>query len=174
MAGLNNSLHGLLWNKEMRVTAQHADVTHAAVVLEYTFNAAGEESEEGYPFALKVEIEYTLTAHRFDVHVRATNVDPSGWPLPFYNGWHPYFLCHSCADAHIKLDPGTEWRHVDVGQGKQFPPPRYSNMVPTTHTSDWSECNGSAPIGPSGSSAPGPLYMDDEVFYLELMYYIPI
>jgi len=164
VAGLNNSLHGLLWDKSMAVAAVQADDSHASVTLEYTFNAAGEQRAPGYPFALKVAIEYRLSAHRFDVAVHAKNVDPAGWPLPFYNGWHPYFLCHPCADAFIKLDPAVGWEHVDVGMGKQFPPPRYSNMVPTTHTSPWAECNGSAPIGPSSEpSVPGPLYMDDEV-----------
>ena len=58
------------------------------------------------------------------------------------------------------------WRHVDVGVGPQFPPPRFSNMVPTTHTSPWRECNGSAPVGSTTdptSPPQAPLYMDDEV-----------
>ena len=72
-------------------------------------------------------------------------MDDEGWPLPVYNGWHPYFLCHT-SKAVITLDPCTPWAHVDVGTGKEYPPPRFSNMVPTGHVSP-SELNGSAPIG---------------------------
>merc|ERR1712007_183070 len=79
------------------------------------------------------------------------------------NGWHPYFLCHPCADAFIVLDASVPWRHVDVGVGPQYPPPRHSNMVPTTHVSEWSGTNGSAPIGPAEGIPDAPRYMDDEV-----------
>jgi len=163
VAGLNNSLHGLLWDRTMHVASSSADDTHASVILEYTFNAPGEQPAQGYPFALKVAIEYTLTEGRFEVAVRATNLDVGGWPLPFYNGWHPYFLCHPCSAALIVLDTASQWRHVDVAQGPQFPPPRHSNMVPTTHMSSWDRSNGSDPIGPALNPPGAPLYMDDEV-----------
>ena len=48
------------------------------------------------------------------------------------NGWHPYILAHTSASV-VTLDPCTPWVHVDVGVGPQYPAPRFSNMVPTTH-----------------------------------------
>ena len=74
--------------------------------------------------------------------VAATNLDPGGWPLPYYNGWHPYFLA-TLHTAVFELDPcGRGYNHVDVDTGPQFPPPRYSNMVPTGHTRPWSRFDG--------------------------------
>lgn len=134
---VNNSLHGLLWNRSMDVVSSHVGATNASVMLRYDFSGA----DPGYPFRLRTEITYTLsselpssskTSSRFTVSVAFTNMDDEGWPLPVYNGWHPYFLCHT-SKAVITLDPCTPWAHVDVGTGPQYPGPRFSNMVPTTH-----------------------------------------
>ena len=47
-------------------------------------------TEPGYPFLLHVSIAYTLNTEGFWMQVTAINKDPTGWPLPYYNGWHPY------------------------------------------------------------------------------------
>ena len=175
VAGLNNSLHGLLWNRTMAVDKVFNDTGSAGVQLSYEFNDPSDPSTTavhlGYPFHLRVSITYLLSANgQFSVEVQAENTDvKGGWPLPFFNGWHPYFLCHPCKDASIVLDQnvnpdpnGEQWRHVDVGIGPQYPPPRHSNMVPTTHTSSWHKSNGTSPIGPATDpdSPPGaPLFV---------------
>ena len=82
VAGLNNSIHGLLWNRSMQVIDTHASDTSASVTLRYDFDG----SDKGYPFLLRVDITYTLDAHGFSFAVTATNRDPEGWPLLFYNG----------------------------------------------------------------------------------------
>lgn len=147
---VNNSLHGLLWNRSMQVVKSDVQDDQASVTLRYDFPG----TDPGYPFKLRTEITYTLlTRHgrggfygsQFIVSVEFMNLDRTGWPLPVYNGWHPYILCHTSASI-ITLDPCTPWAHVDVGTGKEYPPPRFSNMVPTGHVSP-SELNGSAPIG---------------------------
>ena len=156
VAGLNNSLHGLLWNKELDVIDTEATQTSASVLLGYSFNG----SESGYPFSLTVKIRYTLSSDGFFATVDATNEDVDGWPLPFFNGWHPYFLA-TLATATLTLDPcSAGWNHVDVHVGPQYPPPRYSNMVPTTHVAPWSRFDGSLPFGGNASL---PTYFDDEV-----------
>ena len=156
LEGLNNSLHGLLWNKNMEVVAHTAAATHASVVLRHDFDG----SDRGYPFALRVDVRYTLDAAGFRVTTTATNRDAGGWPLPFYNGWHPYFLVSDVSQARIVLDrgSGSAWKHVDVGVNNV--PPRYSDMVPTTHVSPWPKNTGADPIGGNRSA---PTYMDDEV-----------
>ena len=91
---------------------------------------------------------------------------------------HPYFLGHTSASV-VTLDPCTAWAHVDVGTGSQYPPPRYSNMVPTGHvTEPWIRHDGQQPIGGNASN---PSYMDDEAKALDpqncsvyIIYYINI
>lgn len=72
---------GLLWNRTMKVTATSATDSAASVTLQYTFG-----TDPGYPFLLSVEITYTLSISGFSFVVTASNLDPDGWPLPFYNG----------------------------------------------------------------------------------------
>eukprot|EP00756_Hemistasia_phaeocysticola_P053428 Hpha_TRINITY_DN2903_c0_g1::TRINITY_DN2903_c0_g1_i1::g.19720::m.19720/K01785/galM, GALM; aldose 1-epimerase len=158
---VNNSLHGLLWNRSMQVITTHAGATNASVTLRYDFPG----DDPGYPFRLRTDITYTLSmldpssnTSRFTVSVAFSNLDEGGWPLPVYNGWHPYFLCHT-SKAFITLDPCTPWAHVDVGTGPQYPPPRYSNMVPTTHVTPSDRFDGRLPVGGNESV---PEYHDDE------------
>jgi len=155
VAGLNNSLHGLLWNRAMHVVAATGGEDKGSVTLRYDFNG----SDTGYPFLLRVDITYTLAAGEFALTVEASNLDPDGWPLPFYNGWHPYFLC-AASKAVVTLDPCTDWLFVEVGEGKQYPPPRYSNMVPTGQTTPYTRFNGTLPVG---GNATNPTYFDTEV-----------
>jgi aldose 1-epimerase len=159
VAGLNNSLHGLLWNKEMELVDGSAisGPKSASITLRHTF---GDGTDKGYPFLLRVDIRYTLDATGFWLQVHATNMDPNGWPLPFYNGWHPYFLVADMSKARIVLDNCSAHTHVDVNTGPQYPPPRYSDMVPSTHVSPWNRNNGTDAIG---GNTTDPTYMDDEV-----------
>lgn len=156
VAGLNNSLHGLLWDRSMTVARGDGGQDSAVLELRYQFDG----SDPGYPFLLEVAVTYTLSPDGFQINVAATNRDADGWPLPFQNGWHPYFLA-TLHSATLTLDPCTEgWNHVEVAKGPQFPPPRYSNMVPTTQTRSWDRFNGSFTFGGNASA---PTYFDDEV-----------
>lgn len=87
--------------------------------------------------------------------VNATNVDPSGWPLPFYNSWHAYFLVSDVSKAVITLDPSSAWTHIDVFNNSN----KYSNLIPTGHVSPWPYWQNSA----VGGSFLNPTYYDDEV-----------
>jgi hypothetical protein len=50
--GLNNSLHGLLWNRPMTVLTSSGGSEAASLELEYKFNG----SDAGYPFLLQIVI----------------------------------------------------------------------------------------------------------------------
>ena len=78
----------------------------------------------------------------------------------------------------------TPWAHVDVGTGPQYPGPRFSNMVPTTHVTRSDRFDGRLPVrlrfllalgcvvpptttaecccGQVGGNATSPEYHDDE------------
>jgi aldose 1-epimerase len=66
----------------------------------------------GYPFAIDLTVEYTVSAHELSITVRATNV--GGTTAPHAAGWHPYFtlsrpiddlLLHIPARTLIRTDP---------------------------------------------------------------------
>jgi aldose 1-epimerase len=76
-----SAIHGLVrwvgWNL--------VDRDDRAVVLEHHLHP-----QPGYPFALALRIEYTLSADGLRAHTSATNVGDE--PCPFGAGAHPYLL----------------------------------------------------------------------------------
>jgi aldose 1-epimerase len=107
----NNSIHGLLWNRTLTVLAAAGGVSSATLTLGFTFD----NTDPGYPFHLGVSLTYQLTASGFNVTVEATNLDDH-WPAPFFNSWHPYFLCN-VSTTRVIFDACTEWNHVEVRLG---------------------------------------------------------
>lgn len=133
----NNSIHGLLWNKTMSIVASAADDVHAFVRLEYTFNQEGVVESgvfikqrhrgrdglseiiviitsfpvpPGYPFRVRVQVDYNLTDTDFRITHRATNLELH-WPAPFFDSCHPYFMCN-VSTSFVIFDPCTQWNHV--------------------------------------------------------------
>lgn len=149
----HNAIHGLLWNQTLAVAARAADDRMASVTLAFTFR----DVVPGYPFALALRVTYTLSDAGLAVQINATNLDPH-WPLPFYNGMHPYFRLHNVpvSQAYLVFDPCTSWVHMDVEDGNSN---LNSTMIPTGRVSAVHAYNGSAPIGGSPTA---PTYIDDE------------
>lgn len=120
----NNSIHGLLWNKTLTVTSAKSDANGAYLVLSYVFDGSDQGVAEnglefakphplhlpGYPFLLAVDIGYNLTVRGLSIMHRATNLH-SSWPAPFFDSWHPYFLCN-VSTTYVIYDPCTKWLHV--------------------------------------------------------------
>jgi len=142
----------------MQVSNTSVNETSSSVTLTYSFNG----KDVGYPFHLQVSIEYILSFDGFFVNIVAFNKDQNGWPLPFFHGFHPYFLMN-VSRAVLALDncgEKNQYTHVQVTTGPQYPPPRYSNMIPNGKTAGpWNRFNGSSSFGGTFSK---PEYFDDE------------
>lgn len=103
----NNALHGLLYNRQMKVVKNEAKVDSAMLVLGYGFDG----SDRGYPFQLEVRITYRLDAKGFSCTTRARNIGTR--PLPFADGWHPYFTFGGQIDG-LRLEmPARQFFNVD-------------------------------------------------------------
>jgi aldose 1-epimerase len=75
-----NASHGLVrWANWDLVAREEARVVLGLVL----------HPQSGYPFALALELAYSLSAAGLDVHTTARNVGTT--PLPFGAGFHPYF-----------------------------------------------------------------------------------
>lgn len=102
---------------------------------------------EGYPFVFDVVINYNLSTDGFSMTFFITNkMDTT--PLPFYMGWHPYFVC-SPYQAFVVFDNCTQWNHVELN----------ANMDPTGITQLNHNFNGTTPIGGNETN---PTFYDDE------------
>jgi len=142
---MNNSIHGFLKDLPVTVHGQVAGVNFASVVVGYNFNER-QFAPMGYPFNLSVQINYTFSAYGLDINVTATNLNQH-WSVPFYNGWHPYFMAN-VSSAYLILDSCTDWNHVDVN----------GNLIPTGRTNLSTLFNGAKPIGGTDSN---PTFIDD-------------
>ena len=130
-------------NRTLTVKGSEIQDNFASLILSLDY--AG--TYPGYPFAMQIDITYTLSNKGFSIALSITNMMPSS-PLPLYVGWHPYFAC-TAYTAIVTLDPCTKWNHVAMD----------SNFNPTGATQLNSTFNGSSPIG--GSSYI-PTFYDDE------------
>lgn len=140
---LINALHGFMDGKKMEVTKTEIGDDYGLVELSYSFD----QPLFGYPFIFDVSIDYVLSGSEFSMIFFVTNQMKSD-PLPFYMGWHPYFLCVPY-ESSVMLDPCTSWNHVELN----------ANMDPTGHTHPYFGLNGSHPIGGNSTN---PTFYDDE------------
>lgn len=82
-----NALHGLVFNRKFTITK----VVETKLNTNITFETIIKENEfVGYPFCLKMEINFKLTLNKLKISVFATNVGSNN--LPYGIGWHPYFI----------------------------------------------------------------------------------
>ncbi|NEW78350.1 MAG: aldose 1-epimerase, partial [Gelidibacter sp.] len=93
--GLNNAIHGLVYNKTFEVIDQEATETYASVKLVYHEN----HLSQGFPFTYTIHLEYVLTESALDLNVKISNTDSK--TFPFTLGWHPYFLSSNLYESYI-------------------------------------------------------------------------
>ncbi|WP_339617015.1 aldose epimerase [uncultured Gilvimarinus sp.] len=96
-AATQTALHGFLHRTEARVVEQEQTAEAHSITLSYACKA-----EPGYPFAVDVELSYTLRADgALDVELTVTNRDAE--PIPLGTGWHPYYtLGCDLAECHLQ------------------------------------------------------------------------
>jgi aldose 1-epimerase len=75
----STALHGLVLDERFTVVRR----SEAAITLDHVLRP-----RSGYPFTLRLEIEYALGDDALTVTLQATNLSP--WPAPFGAGLHPY------------------------------------------------------------------------------------
>ena len=139
----HNALHGLMYGRRMKVTGTKFTISYGQLQLSYHFD----KPLPGYPFVFDVSIDYILSDDGFSMTFYITNMMDST-PLPFYMGWHPYFVC-TPYKAYVILDKCTHWNHVELN----------GNMDPTGVTHLFNGLNGTEPIGGNETY---PTFYDDE------------
>ncbi|MFF3914259.1 aldose 1-epimerase [Streptomyces sp. NPDC001852] len=101
--------HGLV--RETPFDLVHTTTTTDSARLLLHTTSIRPDRYPGYPFALDVEVEFTVTATELTIQIRATNVGDT--TAPFAAGWHPYFtlsrpiddlLLHIPAHTLIRTD----------------------------------------------------------------------
>ena len=80
---LNNSLHGLIYNKAFNVVL--VDENKGVIKLRYEYK----KENNGYPFHVQIENSYQLTKNALIIKTSLLNKGNAS--IPVGHGWHPYF-----------------------------------------------------------------------------------
>ncbi len=89
----NHAIHGLLSKEVMRLVGSEEGRDEGSVTLDYDFTG----KFDGYPFGLHVAVKHILNDDGFTVETAAENIGEE--PLPFGDGWHPYFRFDGRSDV---------------------------------------------------------------------------
>ena len=99
----NNAIHGLVrWRPWTLLDRNESSLRLEVVLL----------PQPGYPFSLRIEHAYELSADGLSVTTTATNI--GGQRLPYGLGFHPYLtLGNDRVDDDLLTVPGQTWLQVD-------------------------------------------------------------
>lgn len=94
-----NALHGELYNRPFKVTAETANEMHASITMQYEYRA----EDPGYPFNYDCIVTWQLEKdHKISVTTECINKDEG--LIPIQDGWHPYFkLSDSVDDLQLEF-----------------------------------------------------------------------
>lgn len=106
--------HGLARNMAWEVTGVAVEADWAAITLKLV---SDEETLHVYPFDFALEFKYTLAGNRLTIDQRYVN--ESGQPMPFYAGFHPYFLAPDVSDVELNI-PAESCIDLLTGEEKTF------------------------------------------------------
>jgi len=152
-----DAIHGFLCNKSLEylgsgVTVSSPNAQYAWLRLGHTF-----QDEVGYPWRVRVEVEYRLRSSSrgvtFEFETVATNLGTTC--APWTHSWHPYFAVTDVAASSVIFDSRVSWAHVTMGPGA----PRHGDLIPTGEHTPSGTLD---PIGRDGRNTSASRYLDDE------------
>ena len=101
--GLNNALHGYIYNQYFVITKQEENETSASVTFSY--NDKG--TTQGFPFPYIIDITYTFTSSKLTLDFKVTNTGLN--EFPFGLGWHPYFKVSNLDSSVLDFDGNDQY-----------------------------------------------------------------
>jgi aldose 1-epimerase len=91
-----NAHHGVLFNKKFKLKDYFLKDNEASTILQY--DSSG---EEGYPFAFKIELDYTFGLQYLNMNINVQNLTTHD--IPYSLGWHPYFISSNLSKSSIRF-----------------------------------------------------------------------
>jgi len=91
-----NAHHGVLYNKIFSLKDYFCKDNEAILILEYE-----SKGEKGYPFAFKINLQYTFGFNYLNMNLRVDNL--SQYDFPYSLGWHPYFISSDLSKSCVKF-----------------------------------------------------------------------
>lgn len=128
-----HALHGLLYDAVFTVEDTIATTEMAAVHLHYRY----QQTDPGYPFDFSMKIRWELRC-RNHLTVTTTVTHNNDQPIPYADGWHPYFTLGGPINAYkLQFDSNSqlEFDATLIPTGKKITDTRFStaSQLDTTH-----------------------------------------
>ncbi|MEU5346499.1 aldose 1-epimerase [Streptomyces sp. NPDC020766] len=102
--------HGFAREAPFRIVAATTTADSARLLLRTTSLRPGRYP--GYPFALDLDVEYTIGRRELGIEIRATNVGET--TAPYASGWHPYFTLSRPIDDLVLQIPAHTLIRTDA------------------------------------------------------------
>ena len=130
-----HALHGFLQNQSWNFVSFESDADKATLVLSKDWPGAF----AGFPFPFRAVNEVTFTGDSYSVKATVTNIGKS--PLPYSEGWHPYYSLGQKIDGLTLTLPPTDFAELDkadIPTGKTHPDMRFvgGNAIADTFIND--------------------------------------
>lgn len=121
----DHAIHGLLFDHNYTVTGSDSEDDYVSVSLSFEYKA----TDPGYPFPYKLSVTWKLeTGNRLTVTTTVTH--QNNHPIPYTDGWHPYFTLGGSVDewklqfnSQLQLEYDAEL----LPTGKKFADTRFEN-----------------------------------------------
>lgn len=117
-ANENNAIHGFLQRAAFTVEDMDSRYGFVHLVMAHTYDG----SAPGYPFPYTLRLKYDFRPGEMTCTTEATN-EGTG-PMPFGDGWHPYFTLGEPADELLLELPAKDYLLTD------------ERMIPTRQMKD--------------------------------------
>lgn len=102
--GLNNRLHGHVFNKSFSVSKIEESENSAAI----TFCYVDKGNEVGFPFPYQFDITYTFSKNNLSLDFKVINTGKTAFP--FGIGWHPYFNTKNLKDSILDFKGNLKYK----------------------------------------------------------------
>lgn len=120
-------IHGLLFDQTYTVNGSDSEDDHVSVTLGFEYKA----TDPGYPFPYKLSVTWKLGAgNRLTVTTTVSNQHTH--PVPYADGWHPYFALGGSVDEWmLQFNSGIQLEYdADLlPTGKKFADTRFENGI---------------------------------------------
>ncbi len=90
-----HAIHGLVYDASFIIKEETATDDFAAIVLKFTYK----KTDQGYPFAFDISLHWKLEAGN-KLSVTTSVIHKNAQPIPYADGWHPYFTLGGKVDSH--------------------------------------------------------------------------
>ncbi len=106
--------HGLARNKPWQVTEVKCQEESAQITLTLV---SDDDTLQAYPFSFRLVFTYVIESGRVTIKQRYVNESPD--EMPFYAGFHPYFLAPGIKAASLRI-PSERYFDIKTGENRFY------------------------------------------------------